>query len=123
MNDPRPDLSITLMSGPQDGVTYTFTLNAHQPLTITIGRREECEIKLNYDSQVSRLHARLTYDPRDIEYMLEDLGSRNGTFVGVQRIEDRHPIQPGDIFRIGRTHMRLDSLPQPTTPVKTLDPA
>jgi pSer/pThr/pTyr-binding forkhead associated (FHA) protein len=57
------------------------------------------------------LHARLTYDARDMEYFLEDVGSRNGTFIGSRRVHERDVIQPGELFRIGRTWLRLDHPP------------
>lgn len=108
----RPNLSITLMSGPRDGETHIFELGGRDQMTITIGRREGCDILLSYDSQVSRLHARLTYDARDMEYFIEDAGSRNGTFIGGRRIHERDALQPGELFRIGRTWLRLDSVLQ-----------
>lgn len=104
----RPNLSVTLMSGPRDGETHIFELGARDQMTITIGRRDGCDILLAYDSQVSRLHARLVYDARDMEYFLEDVGSRNGTFIGTRRVHERDSIEPGELFRIGRTWLRLD---------------
>lgn len=108
----RPNLSITLMSGPRDGETHVFELGGRDQMTITIGRREGCDIMLAYDSQVSRLHARLIYDARDMEYFLEDVGSRNGTFIGLRRVHERDTLQAGELFRIGRTWLRLDSILQ-----------
>jgi pSer/pThr/pTyr-binding forkhead associated (FHA) protein len=49
----------------------------------TIGRTSDCRIQLQL-SNVSRLHARITY--RNDEYLIEDLGSTNGTFVNNVRI-------------------------------------
>lgn len=110
----RPDISITLMSGPRDGDTLHFALNGRDQLVITVGRREGSDILLTYDSQVSRAHARLIYDTRDMEFFLEDLGSRNGTFFVNDRVTQRESIHPGELFRVGRTWLRLDKLPEPT---------
>lgn len=113
--DDRPGISVTLMSGPQDGKTLSFEPPAiDDELIITVGRREGCDIMLSYDSQVSRLHARIIYDARDTEFFLEDAESRNGTFLGSSRVKGRVSLTPGALFRIGRTWMRLDPLPELT---------
>ena len=120
----KRELSITFMSGPLDGKK----LNFEQPeiggeKVITIGRREGCDVHLPFDSQVSRIHARLGCDAvpaNDLEdslgesfvlsFWLEDGGSRNGTFIEKQDepIIGRVNLRPGTLFRIGRTWMRLD---------------
>jgi pSer/pThr/pTyr-binding forkhead associated (FHA) protein len=104
-------LSLTMMSGPQDGFTLTFDMKERSHITVTIGRREGCDIILSYDSQVSRIHARIIYDAREVEYFIEDADSRNGTWIGQERIEGRHTIRPGTLFRVGRTWLRLDAPP------------
>jgi len=109
-----PELHITLMSGPHDGQIHGFKpISQFEPLIITIGRRIGCHIVLDYDAQVSRVHARLIYDPRDAEYFLEDAESRNGTFVGQTRLRARIRLEPGTMFRIGRTWLRLDPISDP----------
>ena len=105
------ELNITLMSGPHDGETYHFSLAvASEPFIVTIGRRAGCDIVLDYDAQVSRVHAKLIYDARDTEFFLEDADSRNGTFVGQTRLRNRIHLEPGTLFRVGRTWLRLDAL-------------
>ncbi len=107
----KPDVHITLMSGPLDGKTLIFEAPAtDDELVLTVGRREGCSIVLNYDTQVSRLHARIVYDTRDTEFFLEDVDSRNGTFIGQNKVTGRVALDPGTLFRIGRTWMRLDPL-------------
>lgn len=117
------EISITFMSGPLDGKTLRF----EQPeigdeLVLSIGRREGCDIYLPFDSQVSRLHARLgcsvepvtgtdsISEPFVLAFWLEDQSSRNGTFLERERkgIRGRVTMRPGTLFRIGRTWMRLD---------------
>jgi pSer/pThr/pTyr-binding forkhead associated (FHA) protein len=110
--DIPPRISITLMSGPRDGEVIQFNIPKDQP-EITFGRRENCDVCLNYDSQVSRLHARITYDEES--FWLEDLGSRNGTYIGEGALEDRVEIMPGTVFRVGRTWIQLDPLPSDET--------
>ena len=111
-------LSVTLMSGPRDGETLHFdTHRLDEQLTLSFGRRETCDVCLIYDSQVSRIHAQLTYDAG--KFWLEDLNSRNGTYIDKQRIAEKVILKPGTLFRIGRTWLRLESTSEETL---TADP-
>jgi hypothetical protein len=102
-------IAITFMSGPYDGKTEVWEVPEGASETVlTIGRREGCDIMLDYDSQVSRIHARLVHDEASGAYYLEDMNSRNGTFIGQDRIRGRVLLPPGDLFRIGRTWMRVE---------------
>ena len=89
-------------------------------MTLTIGRREGCDIPLDFDTQVSRLHARIVYIPATRAFYLEDAGSRNGTFVGNDKLTTRTALQPGTLFRVGRTWMRIDP-PRPAPEETNLD--
>jgi hypothetical protein len=64
-----------------------------------IGRITDCWLTVD-DELASRHHARI--HARDDRLELEDLGSRNGTFVNGQRLEGRHVLEDGDRIRIGR---------------------
>lgn len=59
----------------------------------------DCWLVLS-DDQVSRYHARLSYDGE--RGRVEDRGSRNGTYVNGQRIQARVEVQDGDQVGIGR---------------------
>jgi pSer/pThr/pTyr-binding forkhead associated (FHA) protein len=102
------EIVVGLMSGPKDGDVLTFEtlIGASTPLELTIGRREGCDVCLNYDSQVSREHALVIYDGE--KFWLEDTGSTNGTFVDDERVEGRVEIRPGQMFRVGRTWLRIE---------------
>lgn len=63
-----------------------------------IGRAPECWLVLD-DDLVSRQHARIHVTDHLTE--VEDLGSRNGTFVNGTRIFGRRELQDGDRVRIG----------------------
>lgn len=102
------EIMIALMSGPQDGAVLTFEtlLDSSEPIEITIGRREGCDVCLSYDSQVSREHAVLIFDGE--RFWLEDTKSTNGTFIGEEKITERTELFPGQLFRVGRTWLRIE---------------
>lgn len=102
------EILLTFMSGPKDGdiVSVQTLLDSGKPSEITIGRREGCDVCLNYDSQVSREHALVIYDGEF--FWLEDTNSTNGTFIGEEKINNREKIKPGQLFRVGRTWLRVE---------------
>jgi hypothetical protein len=65
-----------------------------------IGRAEQCTVRLDEPS-VSRRHARLEH--RDGRWLLSDLGSSNGTYVGTRKLDtgEEHPLRDGDSLRLG----------------------
>lgn len=117
------DISITYMSGPFDGRTMNFEQpESGEEKVLLIGRREGCDIHLHFDSQASRIHARLgilaipvtasesVENPYMLGFWLEDGNSRNGTFLERDKnpIKGRVSLRPGVLFRVGRTWLRLD---------------
>jgi pSer/pThr/pTyr-binding forkhead associated (FHA) protein len=76
------------------------------PLEVTtdrfvIGRGPQCDLIID-SPRVSREHAVLLRE--GIRYLLEDLGSSNGTFVGDVRIT-RQELQSGDVVQLGNEAM------------------
>ena len=74
------------------------------PLTkdaLTIGRQSEGDVFLD-DPKVSRQHARV--ESRGNTFVLRDLGSTNGTWLGERRL-DTYTLQDGDAFRIGQARL------------------
>ena len=71
---------------------------------ITIGRAPDSTIVLR-DDYVSTHHARLT--PSDQDWVLEDLGSTNGTWIDKTRITTPTRVRVGTTVRIGRTTMKI----------------
>ena len=65
----------------------------------TIGRSPDNDVFLD-DVTVSRKHAVLV--DRGGEYVIEDLGSLNGTFVNRRRIESGTRLESGDEVQIGK---------------------
>ena len=64
---------------------------------VTIGRDDTCAVMVP-DRQVSRFHARLLV--REEGVLLEDLGSKNGTFYEGKRVDDPIYIQDGGLIQI-----------------------
>lgn len=79
----------------------TVVLDPGNP-ELTIGRRDENDIPLEWDERVSRIHARL--ERLGGEWTVLDDGiSRNGTFVNGQRVSSRVRVTDGDTVRVGHT--------------------
>jgi Nif-specific regulatory protein len=70
----------------------------------TIGRSPSNAIQIS-GTQISRVHARLL--PRDGGYLLRDEGSRNGTFVNGERVQERS-LARGDALQIGNVVLVYD---------------
>src|SRR5713101_6114652 len=99
-----PAIKLMIMSGPDDGTILALDSPKHGDAYI-IGRREDCDVILPYDSQISRQHASLSI--KNGTWYVEDLHSRNGTYVDKQKIETPTPVKNGEMFRVGRTWLRL----------------
>ncbi|HEX4759971.1 MAG TPA: FHA domain-containing protein [Thermoleophilaceae bacterium] len=69
---------------------------------LTVGRRDENDVALSWDAEVSRLHAELHHMRGD--WTVSDDGlSRNGTFVNGERIRGRRRLRDGDRLCFGET--------------------
>jgi pSer/pThr/pTyr-binding forkhead associated (FHA) protein len=69
---------------------------------VTIGRREENDVALAWDTEVSRLHA--VVERVGGEWTVVDDGlSQNGTFVAGERLAGRRRLADGDLVRTGRS--------------------
>jgi hypothetical protein len=75
---------------------------------LTIGRpsRLPVDVDLSPDRFVSQVHARFFYDLGT--WWIEDLGSRNGSFVNGSRVLKPVALSPGDIIHIGTTTIRAE---------------
>jgi pSer/pThr/pTyr-binding forkhead associated (FHA) protein len=81
------------------------TTVALQGQTITLGRAHDSTIVLDDDYASSR-HARI-YPDRDGQWIVEDLGSTNGTYLDRNRLTTPTPIPLGAPIRIGKTVIEL----------------
>ena len=103
-------LILTFMSGSRDGEVVQLE-SAGLPPSVSIGREAPCEVVISDDPDLSRRHARIFWNGS--AWMLEDLKSSNGTFIGefqaARRLSGPTEIKDGHIFRVGLTRLRLGS--------------
>jgi pSer/pThr/pTyr-binding forkhead associated (FHA) protein len=71
---------------------------------ITIGRANDATLVLSDDYASSR-HARLF--PQNGQWIVEDLGSTNGTYLDRQKVTQPTPVPSGVPIRIGKTVLEL----------------
>ena len=69
-----------------------------------LGRGSDAAIRLE-DPSVSRVHARIEVEGARLR--VEDLGSKNGTWIGGARLAGLREITPGGELRAGRTVLAL----------------
>jgi pSer/pThr/pTyr-binding forkhead associated (FHA) protein len=82
-----------MRSGPNTGKVYPL-----ETPEIIIGRDATNNIPIN-DAEVSRKHAKLIL--QSSAYVIQDLGSTNGTFINGQRITASQVLKPGDKVTLG----------------------
>jgi hypothetical protein len=104
---PSP-LSLLMRKGPQPNRPFPLGKDV-----ITIGRGPDSDIAVD-DAEVSRHHARLTRQGND--WILEDLGSRNGTFVNGQRITGPVVLTPGAQVGLGTSILFSMEMGLPVAP-------
>jgi len=91
---------LVVLSGAKAGAVFLL-----QGDVLTIGREPGRDVQIDFDPTVSRRHARLKR--QDGQWVLIDEGSRNGSFVNGQPVQQR-AIQVGDVLRFGNTEMRVE---------------
>lgn len=67
-----------------------------------VGRGEAAGLRINWDEEVSALHAQIEVVAGECT-LLDDGLSRNGSFVGTERVHGRKHLRDGDTLRFGRT--------------------
>ncbi|MCC6147435.1 MAG: FHA domain-containing protein [Anaerolineaceae bacterium] len=76
----------------------------YQASEVMIGRDEGCEYTIP-DDTVSSRHARLSY--HHSQWWLEDLLSKNGTYLNDERVYTSTVIISGDELRCGKVNLRI----------------
>lgn len=97
-NDLTPRLMVIL--GNEPGRTFPVAKGEFK-----VGRESSCEFMLN-DPSVSRVHACLSRTESG-DVLIEDLESRNGTFINDKRINQKTLIGHGDILRVGNVLLKF----------------
>ena len=90
---------LIVTGGPLQGTTINLT-----ETPITIGRANDATLVVTDDYASSR-HARLF--PQDGQWIVEDLGSTNGTYLDRSKVTRPTPVPLGVPIRIGKTVIEL----------------
>ncbi len=98
-----PALSLLRAGGPEAGSpreAYRFTR-----AEVILGRERGCDCRLA-DKTISARHARLTYHHG--QWWVEDLGSKNGTFLNQERVGQAVVLAAGDELRCGQVVLKVE---------------
>ena len=90
-----PSYRLVMRSGPTVGKTFLL-----EKVETTMGRDLSNDIVIN-DSEASRRHARIFLQGGN--YIIEDLGSTNGTSVNGQRLMGPYVLRPGELIMFGES--------------------
>jgi two-component system cell cycle response regulator len=98
------DAAVILIAHPENrklGNRFTLTPGG----SIEIGRAPSADISLPEVPSLSRSHARLVHKGDHV--LVEDLGSRNGTFVNERQVRSTIELRTGDRFQVGSVHFKF----------------
>lgn len=96
----RSDTTVlVIVDGQNAGMTFPL------PPSCTVGRAPDNSIVVS-DQFISSHHARI-YKSKRGEWVLEDLGSTNGTYLDEKQIAGAVIIKPGQLIRLGATSFEL----------------
>jgi hypothetical protein len=95
-----------------DGARRLLTLR-YERERVTIGRGDGCDLRLELDPEVSRLHAALER-LGDVWVVSDDGLSRNGSFVNGERVSGRRRLRDGDALRCGASILHFHEPLRPT---------
>jgi uncharacterized membrane protein YdfJ with MMPL/SSD domain/pSer/pThr/pTyr-binding forkhead associated (FHA) protein len=110
-----PGQGLRVVAGASSGTTLSI-----DPGGIVIGRSESGDAALGGDPELSRRHARVSQV--DGRIVIEDLGTRNGTFVNGERIHAPTVVEPGDAIWVGTTTLVLATPERPIPDVTPVEP-
>lgn len=96
MSESEPlSIAKVIWQDPDSGQTKEFVLM--EGATVSIGRASSNDIFIP-ERHVSRQHAVIAY--RDGIFMINDLGSANGTFINDEQLTEAFPLASGDVIRL-----------------------
>jgi diguanylate cyclase (GGDEF)-like protein len=84
--------TLRILTGPQAGRTHVVATDE-----TVVGRGTGCELQID-DAALSRRHCRFVRDGGT--FLVEDLGSRNGTLLDGERIESMRPLRDGALIQL-----------------------
>jgi pSer/pThr/pTyr-binding forkhead associated (FHA) protein len=93
-----PHKAVVIEGDSHKGVTFDLSDE------LIIGRGPKCQVVLD-DSYVSQMHARLF--AKGDAYMVEDLGSTNGTYLNRRKVTAPTELRRGDQVKIGKTVLEM----------------
>jgi hypothetical protein len=96
----RGPTRLVVTAGPLAGTTLPL-----RPAGTLIGRSPECALVLD-DDYASGRHARI-HQSDDGTWLVEDLRSTNGTYLGATRLTEPREVVAGSVLRIGQTVLEL----------------
>ena len=105
--------------GPSGKLVFEEVVFPLAPGENVLGRSQEASVRIAAPG-VSRRHARIVV--REGSTTLEDLGSKNGTFLGEERIEGVVGLGDGDRIRLGRQLLIFRSA-DASAPTRTESPS
>ncbi|MGE5126730.1 MAG: SpoIIE family protein phosphatase [Betaproteobacteria bacterium] len=94
--------TLNLRLEPRDGPVFRHQA---QGAAVVLGRSSKADVVLA-DRFLSRLHARLFV--RDGAWFVEDLGSRNTTFLNDRPVSGAMPVRPGDVIRLAESRVVIE---------------
>jgi hypothetical protein len=105
--DERPVLTFA------NGKRYTV-----QQDEVVAGREHDCDLVLD-EKQVSRQHIKLKW--QDEQWVLEDLSSKNGTWVNGEQLKGERPLKDGDEISVAMVIKLTFSFSESTAPLTVED--
>ena len=91
---------LVVVAGPDEGKIFPLAGE-----TLLLGRSRATDTHL-IDPHVSRVHCEI--QRVGDRYLLRDFETPGGTFVNGHRVTEPHPLQAGDLIRIGLTHLQFN---------------
>ncbi|HSD25665.1 MAG TPA: SpoIIE family protein phosphatase [Vicinamibacteria bacterium] len=100
-------VTLHLRLEPRDGEPFRHEVRAD---AVVIGRSSKADVVLA-DRFLSRMHARLFR--KDDAWFLEDLGSRNTTFLNDRPLGQPTVVRPGDVIRLAESRLIVEGPEKP----------
>lgn len=96
----EPHSKLVVLESPGEKAGKAFFIDGQA----LIGRTPECDIRIS-DNSVSHQHARISQSRR--AFKLEDLESKNGTFLNHRKITRSALLKQGDLIKVGKTTLEF----------------